>query len=80
MLREEIEEKSEDLFDEWQLELQADQTMAVKYDHYDQSLDTVFLRRTDAFPAGKAKDFQNLLNKEVDTSLRVSTIKVPHFV
>lgn len=79
MLREELEDKIEDLFHEWQLDLQANQTVAVQYDHYDQSLGTIFLKRTEDFPPAKSQQFQDRVQDEIDAELRVSTIRVPHF-
>lgn len=79
MLREELEERIENLFHEWQMDLQSEEIGSVQYDHYDQSLDTIFLKRTEEFPVAKSKCFQQLIQQELDSQLRVSTIRVPHF-
>ena len=75
----ETEKQLEDQFIEWQLQLQGDDQEGVRYDHYDRTLNILFLKRVPSFTVTLKNDLQEMIQKHVDESIRVSTIKVPEF-
>lgn len=66
----------EDIFLAWKLELKAGQQEYVEYDHYDDDLRILFLRRTETFNRLLVGKLQDRISEEIDPGIRVSTIVV----
>lgn len=70
-------EEIKDLFLEWQVELNATLQDQVAYDHYDPKVQTLFLKRAEAFDQTLAKSLEERLQEASGRDLRVSTIHNP---
>lgn len=78
MTEDTFQKKLEDAFIAWQLTLDASQQESVSFDHFDHSLQTLFLRRVPTFDRTSLKGLRERL-AELDSDLQVSTIKVSSF-
>lgn len=73
-----FQEKIEDAFIEWQLSLERSQQESVQYDHFDRSLDMIFLKKTSSFSLDALKPLKETL-RNLDDGYLVSTITVKSF-
>lgn len=69
-----MREHIEDVFLKWQTGLDLDLQEAVEYCEYDAKLQTVFVYRHSSFNKEKLGDLERLLQKEVSTSVLVSSL------
>ena len=75
MINEELKEKLEDVFIEWQLELDRDQQEKVRFGYLDKNLQMVFLERALDFDLEKLDSLREKM-KDVEDGFLVGTINL----